>query len=78
MLCERERSAARIACQRRIPLVVGNHFGLHDKRTNTRLKNEYPDKRTISKDRATVYRSFGGRKSVGCSKSLIAFLLKKL
>jgi hypothetical protein len=51
MLCERERSAARIACQRRIPLVVGNHFGLHDKRTNTQLKNEYSAKKRIPRQK---------------------------
>ncbi len=47
------------------------------KKTNTQLKNDYPDKRTISKHKATARRPFGGRKSVGRNKSLVVFLSKK-
>ena len=47
------------------------------KKTNTQLKNDYPDKRTISKHKATARRPFGGRKSVGRNNSLVVFLSKK-
>lgn len=48
----------------------------HYKKTNNRLKNDYPDKRTISKDEATSHGLFEGRKTAGCVKSLAVFSVK--
>ena len=50
----------------------------HYKKTNTRLKNDYPGKRTISKDKAPPHGLFGGRITVGCVNSLTVFLQKSL
>lgn len=48
----------------------------HYKKTNTRLKNDYHGKRTISKDEATAHGLFGGRKTAGFVKPLVAFSVK--
>ena len=49
----------------------------HYKKTNTRLKNDYHGKRTISKDEATAHGIFGGQKTVGCVNPLTVFFAKK-
>ena len=45
----------------------------HYKKTNTRLKNDYHGKRTISKDEATAHGLFESRKTAGCVKPLAVF-----
>ena len=50
----------------------------HYKKTNTRLKNDYHGKRTISKDEATAHGLFESRKTAGCVNSLTVFLQKSL
>ncbi len=48
----------------------------HYKKTNTRLKNDYHGKRTISKDEATAHGLFESRKTAGCVKPLAVFSVK--